>query len=97
MVFTNVSFLKESYIQDFKSQSKVVLEDISNSIVTLMDLDVENVPINEETQKEQHTPREPRRSGRIVRQLDRFMSIGEALEAKTIGHENDLSNYIEAI
>ena len=47
LISVNTNFLKESYIQDFKSRSKVMLEDMSNSIVTLAIPDVENVPINE--------------------------------------------------
>ena len=42
-----------------------MLEEMSNSIVTLAVLDVENVLINEEIPIEQQTPREPHRSERI--------------------------------
>ena len=33
LVSTNVTFLEESYIQDFISHTKVMLKDMSNSIV----------------------------------------------------------------
>ena len=57
LISTNETFIEESYIQDFKSQSEVMLEDISNSIVTLVVFSVESVPINEERSTEQQTPR----------------------------------------
>ncbi len=61
-----------------------MLEEISNSIVASVIPNVESISINEERPIERQTPREPHRSGRIFRQPDRFMSSGEALEAKTI-------------
>ena len=33
LISTNETFLEESYIQDFKSRSKVMFEDMSNNIV----------------------------------------------------------------
>ena len=96
-VSTNVIFFEESYIQDFKSQSKVMLEDMSNSIVTSEVPNVDSYPINEERKTEQQIPRELRRSGRIIQQPDRFMSGGEALEAEAIGLDDDPYTYNEAI
>ena len=34
LISTNATFLEESYIKKFKSRSKVILEEISNGIVT---------------------------------------------------------------
>ncbi|KAL5569925.1 hypothetical protein UlMin_026500 [Ulmus minor] len=96
-VSTNVTFLEDSYIQDFKSRSKVMLEDMSNSIVASEVPNVKSDPINEERQTDQQIPREFRRSGRIIWQPDRFMSGGEALEAEAIGHEDDPYTYNEAM
>ena len=48
LVSTNATFLDKSYIQDFKSRSKVMLEDMSNNIVASAVPDVENISINEE-------------------------------------------------
>ncbi|KAL5567144.1 hypothetical protein UlMin_030308 [Ulmus minor] len=96
-VSTNVTFLEDSYVQDFKSRSKVMLEDMSNSIVASEVPNVESDPINEERQTDQQIPREFRRSGRIIRQPDMFMSGGEALEADAIGHEDDPYTYNEAM
>ena len=84
LVSTNVTFLEESYIQDFKPRSKVMLEDMSNNIFASEVPNVESDPMNEERQKEQQIPREFHRNGRIIRQLDRFMFGGEALEAEAI-------------
>ncbi|KAL5564391.1 hypothetical protein UlMin_027555 [Ulmus minor] len=96
-VSMNVIFLEESYIQDFKARSKVILEDMSNRIVSSEVPNVDSYPINEERQTEQQIPKGLRRSWRIIRQPDRFMSSGEALEAELIGHENDPYTYNEAM
>ena len=50
-----------------------MLEDMSNSIVASGVPNVESFPINEERQIEQHILGELRRSGRIIRQSDRFI------------------------
>ena len=46
LISKNATFLEASYIQDFKSQSKVMLKDMSNNIVSLVIPNEENVPIN---------------------------------------------------
>ncbi|KAL5574122.1 hypothetical protein UlMin_023719 [Ulmus minor] len=96
-VSMNVTFLEDSYVQDFKSRSKVMLEDMSNSIVASEVPNVECDPINEERQTDQQIPREFRCSERIIRQPDRFMSGDEALEAEAIGHDDDPYTYNEAM
>ena len=96
-VSTNVTFLEDSYAQDFKSRSKVMLEDMSNNIAASEVPNVESDPINEERQIDQQIPREFRRSGRIIRQPERFMFGDEALEVEAIEHENDPYTYNEAI
>ena len=58
---------------------------------------MESDPINEERQTDQQIPKELRRSGRIIRQPDRFISGGEALEAEAIGHNDDPYTYNEAM
>ena len=49
-VSTNVTFLMDSYVQEFKFRSKVMLEDMSNNIVASEVPNVESDPINEERQ-----------------------------------------------
>ena len=66
LISTNATFLEKSYIQEFKSQSKVMLEEIFNSIVSSMIPDVENILINEERLIKQQTLRESYRSQRIT-------------------------------
>lgn len=97
LISTNATFLEDSYIHEFKSQSKVVLEDMSNSIVASVIPAVESVPINEEKPIEQKNPKELRHSGRIIRRPNRFMSSGEALKAKAVGHEDDPCTYSETV
>ena len=43
LISINANFLEESYIQDFKSRSKVMLEEMSNNIVASVVPDVENI------------------------------------------------------
>ena len=74
-----------------------MLEDMSNNIVASEVPTVESDPINEERQTDQQIPREFRRSGRIIRQPDMFISSGVALEAKAIGHEDDPYTYNETM
>ena len=57
LISTNATFLEESYVKDFKSRSKVMLEDMSNSIVASEVPNVESDPINKERQIEQQIPR----------------------------------------
>ncbi|KAL5573866.1 hypothetical protein UlMin_023463 [Ulmus minor] len=96
-VSTNVTFLEESYVQDFKSRTKIMLEDMYNNIVASEVPNVDSYPVNEERKIEQQILRELRRSGRIIRQPDRFISSGEALEAEAIRHEDDPYTYNEAM
>ena len=96
-VSMNVTFLEDSYVQDFKSRSKVMLEDMSNNIVASEIPNVESDPINEERQTDQQISREFRRSRRIIQQPDRFMFSGEALEADTIKHDDDPYTYNEVV
>ena len=58
---------------------------------------MEKIPINKQRPIIQQTSRELCNSGRIIRQPDRFMSSGEALEAEIIGHEDDPYTYDEAM
>ena len=74
-----------------------MLEEISNSIVALTIPDAKNILINAKRPIEQQTLREPHHSGRIVWQPNRFMSGGEALEAETIRHEDNLYTYNEVM
>ena len=74
-----------------------MVEDMSNNIVALEVPNMDSYPINEERQTEQQIPRELRRSGRIIRQPDRFMSGGEALEVEAIRHDDDPYTYNEVI
>ena len=48
LISINATFLEESYIQDLKSRSKVILEEMFNNIVTSTVPNMKNVPINEE-------------------------------------------------
>ena len=70
-VSTNARFLKEDYMIDNKPTSKIILEEMRDEGGS------DPVP-NETTQVASTQERgEPRRSGRVVRQPERFIGLGE--------------------
>ena len=91
-VSTHATFLEESYMEDFKPRSKVVLEEMTSG------LDVPKVTENpvEKSLKNQQ-PGELRRSGRIIREPERYMFNGEVCEAESIEHVDDPATYKEAM
>ena len=91
-VSTHATFLEESYMEDFKPHSKVVLEEMTSG------LDVPKVTENpvEKSLKNQQ-PGELCRSGRIIRELERYMFNGEVCEAESIEHIDDPATYKEAM
>ncbi|TYJ98102.1 gag/pol protein [Cucumis melo var. makuwa] len=79
-VSTNATFLEEEHIRNHQTRSKLVLEEISknttdrpSSSTKLVDK-TRNIGQTHPSQKF----REPRRSGRVVRQPDRYLGLSEA-------------------
>ena len=95
-VSTHAVFLEDDYIMDYKPKGRIVLEEVKEqpSIPQAVNENIEP----EITASPSNIPApEPRRSGRIVRQPDRFMFLGEAYEAVPEEHESDPSTYEEAM
>ena len=83
-VSTNARFLEEDYMIDNKPKSKVILEEMREKD--------SNNPIPSRVASTQDRG-EPRRSGRVVIQPDRFIGLGEI----PVGIETDPRNYNEVI
>ncbi|EXC14994.1 hypothetical protein L484_008148 [Morus notabilis] len=79
-VSTNAHFLEGDFVKNVKPKSRLVLGELTGENVRVASSRSIPEPITDEPQKEL-TPMEPRRSGRVVRQLDRYMSYGDALTA----------------
>ena len=93
LVSTNVCFLEEDYMTDNKPRSKVVLDELraktneSNEVLVLV------TQVSPPTIVRTQDQGEPRRSGRVVRQPECFIGLGEILEDP----ETDSNNYNKAI
>ncbi|CAA0829012.1 cysteine-rich RLK (RECEPTOR-like protein kinase) 8, partial [Striga hermonthica] len=98
IVSTNARFLEEDYVLDHKPSSRHVLEElkgVSTSIRSALDV----TPQSTATRITDVAPEQvvPRRSGRVVRQPERFMGLGESSEAVPDVLESDPWTYNEAI
>ena len=97
IVSTNARFLEEDYIMNHKPMSSIVLEELVGGT------DNPNMPIVQveqplvNAQPVTNTAPEPRRSGRVVRQPDRFMFLGESSDLVSGEHEEDPRTYDEAL
>ncbi|KAA0046206.1 gag/pol protein [Cucumis melo var. makuwa] len=80
-VSTNATFLKEDHIRNHQTRSKLVLEEISKNTTDRPSSSTKVVDktrnINGQTHPSQELG-EPRRSGRVVRQSDRYLGLSEA-------------------
>ena len=95
IVSTNATFLEESYIDDFKPRSRVVLEELAgDSIAPTVPVETRSVEVERPIEQQSM---EPRRSGRIARQPERYMFNGEAFVAESGEHDRDPYTYKEAI
>ncbi len=95
-VSTNARFLEEDYIKSMKPRSRLVLEELLGEGTVTSQLGTVPRPIVEEPHQEP-MPILPRRSGRIVRQPDRFMSGGEAMVASASQADDEPISYSDAM
>ena len=72
----NIKFLEEDYIKDYKPKSKLSQDDIN----PCLDDSIEKALRKEKSHKDQQ-PLESRCSGRMIRQLDRYLGIGESYDS----------------
>jgi len=95
-VSTNARFLEEDFIKNMKPRSKLVLEELTGENVHATYPQSIPEPTTDEPQQEL-TPVEPRRSGRVVRQPDRYMSYGDALYAVSDLDIDEPVSYLQAM
>ncbi|XP_074556480.1 uncharacterized protein LOC141812336 [Curcuma longa] len=99
IVSTNARFLEEDYIINHKPISKIVLEEIRGESPVSIPTVQEEIPqvaaprVTSDTQLQTV----PRRSGRVVRQPDRYMFLGESSDFIPGEHEPDPLTYDEAL
>ena len=78
-VSTNITFLEEDYMREFKPCNKIVLEELLASSTSLPSTTVVDKNITHTTSERQMTVYQndlpPRYTGRIVRQFDRYLGI----------------------
>ena len=98
IVSTHATFLEESYMNDYKPRSKVVLEELTgDKIAPMVSVLDESPNSNERPVDDSQQPRVLRRSGRESRRPQFFMYDGEVHQAETMEHEEDPLTYKEAI
>ncbi|XP_074562593.1 uncharacterized protein LOC141819132, partial [Curcuma longa] len=99
IVSTNARFLEEDYVINHKPISKIVLEEIRGESPVSIPTVQEEIPqvaaprVTSDTQIQTV----PRRSGRVVRQPDRYMFLGESSDFIPGEHEPDPLTYDEAL
>ena len=94
-ISTNTIFLEDDHIMNRKPKGRIVLEEVMGE-----SSDSPAVNSNMEQGNEMTLPISapiPRRSGRIIREPDRFMFLGEAFEAVSENSESDPTSYEEAM
>ena len=93
-VLTNTRFLEDDHIRNHKTNNKVVLQELETDEIGSLTLDqndeiIVDQPVvrSETTQIEEHLI--SLRMGKVVRQPDRYMEIGDALVAISNDHKDD--------
>ena len=97
IVSTNARFLEEDYIMNHKPMSSVILEElvggIDNPQVAI--IHVEQPQVN--AQNDTNIAPVSHHSGRVVRQPERFMFLGESSDLVSGEHDEDPRTYEEAL
>ena len=93
-VSTNARFLEEDYIRNMKPRSRLILEELLGEAPTTSAVGGIPAPIIERPQEE---PTGPRRSGRVVRQPDRYMSYGDAMVAVSDKNDDEPISHSQAV
>ena len=100
-VSTNAKFLEDDYVNNFNPRSKVVLVEIDELVIEQPTVETrDDVAVLDTPQDITHkmtSTQEPRRRGRIIRALVRFIGLGEVYEAISEEAESDPYNYEEAM
>ena len=93
LVSANACFLKEDYMIDNKPRSKVILDELRAEGNEDNEVPISVTEVNPSLVASTQERGEPRRSGRVVRQPEYFIGLGEVPE----GPEIDPTRYDEAI
>ncbi|MCQ7016867.1 DDE-type integrase/transposase/recombinase, partial [Clostridioides difficile] len=99
IVSTNARFLEEDYVMSHRPTSKIILEEVKEQSPSSIPSVQDEVPHDTATRVESDTPLQvvPRRSGRVVRQPERFMFLGESSDLVLGEQEQDPWTYEEAL
>ncbi len=93
-VSTNARFLEEDYIKNMKPRSRLVLEELLGEKPHTSVMGNIHKPIVERPQEESTMPR---RSGRVSRKPDRYMSYGESMMAISDKDDDEPISYSQAV
>ena len=93
LVSTNARFLEEDYMIDNKPRSKNILDELRAEVSEGNEVPVSGPQVRSPRVVSTQDRGEPRRSGRVVRQPERFIDLGEI----PVDPEIDPCNYNEAI
>ena len=98
-VSTNAKFLEEDFMKDAKPRSRLVLEELSEEGSSTSHREIVSQPIIREPQTKAE-PMMPRRSGRVVRELESYgmyNTFGHTYTAVIDEFDDDPASYSKAI
>ena len=93
LVSTNARFLEEDYMIDNKPKSKIILDELRAEVSEVNEVPMSGTHVRSPRVVRTQDRGEPRRSGRVVRQPERFIGLGKI----SVDPEIDPYNYNEAI
>ena len=97
IVLAHATFLEESYMNDFKPRSKVVLEELLGDKIVPQVLVLDPSPSSSERPANDQQYRELRRSGRVFRKPSFFMYDAEVYQAEAHEHDDEPITYGETM
>ena len=97
IVSTNTRFLEEDYVLNHKPMSKIVLEELKGEVPTSVPTVQEDIPQVTASRVTEDTQVMPRHSGRVVRQPERFIFLGESFDLVPGKRKPDPWTYNEAL
>ncbi|XP_042005775.1 uncharacterized protein LOC121754493 [Salvia splendens] len=92
-VSTNAKFLEEDYVMNHKSSSEVALEELRDTSVSTSKEPITQVQSIPEISTSVPQIVEPRRSGRVPREPERYIGLGESSELDPDGNVSDPWNF----
>ena len=80
LISINVRFLEQDYMIDNKPSSKIILDKLRDETNEDDEVQIPVIQVNTPLVVRTQEPRVPRRSGRVVTQLEHFIGLGELPE-----------------